>query len=165
MVVVVVVVVAVAMRRRADIGAAFRIERRFDRDDCAAEAARHLLDHGIAADAQALSHQFGRQVAIAEVPGDARQRGGVGGADFGERFGRGDDFDDAAVLQLQPVAGAQHHRFGQIEQEAEPAHAGHGDAAAVALVIIEHHRVGGLARPGAGGNDGMSVQHGASAWQ
>ena len=74
-------------------------------------------------------------------------------------LGRGDDFDDAAVLQFEPVAGAQHHRFGQIEQEAEAAHAGHGDAAPVALVVIEHHRVDGLARPGAGGNDGMSVQH------
>ena len=96
-------------------------------------------------------HQFGRQVAIAEVPGDARQRGGVGGADFGERLRRGDDLDDAAVLELQSVAGAQHHRFRQIEQEAEAAHAGHGDAAAIALVVIEHHRIDGLARPAPAG--------------
>ena len=106
--------------------------------------------------------QFGRQVAVAEMPGDAGQRGGVGGADFGQRLRRGDDLDDAAVLELQAVAGAQHHRFRQVEQEAEAAHAGHGEAAAIALVVIEHHGVGRLARPLSGGNDGMSVQHEAS---
>ena len=64
---------------------------------------------------------------------------------------------------FEPVAGAQHHRLGQIEQEAEAAHAGHGDAAAVALVVIEHHGVGRLARPVAGGKNAMSVQHGLGA--
>ena len=156
------VVIVIMAAGGAHIGAAFRVERRFDRDHGRAESARHVLDHRIAADAQAPFRQLGRQVAIAEVPGDAGQRGGIGGADFGERLRRGDDLDDAAVLELQSVAGAQHHRFRQVEQEAEPAHAGHGEAAAIALVVIEHHRVDRLARPLSGGNDGMSVEHGAS---
>ena len=50
----VVVIVIMAVPARAHIGAAFRIERRLDRDDGRAEAARHVLDHRIAADAQAL---------------------------------------------------------------------------------------------------------------
>ena len=110
--------------------------------------------------------QFGWQMAVAEVPGDADQRGGVGGADLGERFGRGDDLDDAAVLELQPVASAQHHRLGQIEQEVEAAHAGHRQAAPIALVVVEHDRIGRLARPGAGGKDSMSMQHRfAQSWR
>ena len=44
--------------------------------------------------------ELGRQVAVAEMPGDAGQRRRVGGADFGERLGRGHDFDDAAVLEF-----------------------------------------------------------------
>ncbi len=52
---------------------------------------------------------------------------------------------------LEPVAAAQHRRLRQVEQEGESADAGHDEAAAVALVELEHHAVGRLARPGPGG--------------
>jgi hypothetical protein len=152
-------------RRGGDIGAAFGIERRLDLDDCRAKPPSHILDHMIAPDAQALLQEFGRQVAIAEVPGDAHQRGRVGATNFRETFWRGDDFDDASVLQRQAVAGAQHHRLIQVEQEDEAAHAGHGDAAAIAIFIIEDDRVGGFAGPGAGGTNGMSVLHGLAKFR
>ena len=160
--IVAVLVMIVAMRRRRsrDIGAAFGVERRLDRRDLGPEPARHILDDVIAADAQALSEQFGRQMPVAKVPGDAHQRRGVRAANFRQFFRRGDDLDDAPVLELEPVAGAQHHRFGQVEQKVQPAHGGHRDAPSIALVIIKHHRIGRLAGPGAGGTDGMSVDHG-----
>ena len=164
-VIMVMMIVIVAMNRRGgDIGAAFRIERRFDFDDCRAKAPRHVFDHVIAPDAQAFLQEFGRQMPIAQVPGDAHERGRVGAANLRQTFGCGDDFDDAPVLQRQAVAGAQHHGFGQIEQEGEPAHAGHGDAAAIAVFIIEDDRVGGFAGPGAGGTNGMSVLHGLAGF-
>ncbi len=56
------------------IGAAFGIERRLERDHAGAETLGHRLDDGIAADAQRLWQYFGRQMAVAEVPGDAGQR-------------------------------------------------------------------------------------------
>ena len=148
MVMIIVIMMVMAMnRRRGDIGAAFRVERRFDRDNRGAESPRHVLDDMIAPDAQALGQQFGRQMAVAEMPGDAHQRGQVGAADLGERLGRGDNLDDAAILQRETVAGAQHHRFGQIEQESEAAHASHRDATAIAFVVVEDDRVGRFAGP------------------
>ena len=126
----------------------------------APKPARHLFDHGIAADAQRLARQFGWQVAIAEVPGDADQRGGFGGADFGERFGRSDDLDDAPVFELEPIAAAQQHRLVEIEQEIETAHALHRHPPAMAFVVVEHYGIGGFAGPAAGGDDGRGAQHG-----
>src|ERR1700691_173043 len=66
-VIVIMMIVAVIMparvRRSAHVGAAFRVERRFDRDDLRAQAPRHLLDHRIAPHAQALPQELGRQMA------------------------------------------------------------------------------------------------------
>ena len=77
-----------------DVGAALRVERRLDRHDARAQSFRHVLDHRIAADAQSLRGQLGRQVPVAEMPGDAHEGERVGGADFGERLGRGHNLDD-----------------------------------------------------------------------
>ena len=137
--------VVVALRGGAvglHIGAALGIERRLKRDHPCPEALGHRLDDGIAADAQRLRQYFGRQMAVAEVPRDAGQRHRVGGPDLGQRFGLGDHFDRASVLQAQPVAAVQHCRFREVEKEFEPADAGHGHAPAIALVEVEHHGVG-----------------------
>ena len=150
MVIVIMMVVAVVMpmrRRRRDIGAPFRVEWRFDLDNACAEAPRHIFDHMIAPDAQALFQQFGRQVTVAQMPGDSHKRGRVGGANLRQLLRRGDDFDDPSVLKRQPVAGAQHHGVRQVEQKSEAAHAGHCDAPAIALVIFKDDRVGRLAGP------------------
>src|SRR3984957_17167990 len=96
----------VRVRRSAHVGAAFRVERRFDRDDLSAQAPRHLLDYRIPANAQALLQEFGRQMAIAKMPGDARQRRRVGGANFGQRLRRGDDLDDARIVEHEGISGA-----------------------------------------------------------
>jgi hypothetical protein len=153
-------VIVAVNRRGGDIGAALGIERRLDGDDAGPEPARHILDHMIAPDAQAFLHQFGRQMAIAEMPGDPDQGGGIGAPNFGQWFGGGDDFDDAPVVERQTVAGPQHHGVRQVEQEGEAAHSGHRHATAVAVVIIENDRVSRFPGPGAGGTNGMSVLHG-----
>jgi hypothetical protein len=160
--VVMIVAVVVGFRAAAvglHIGAAFGIERRFQRDHPGAETLGHRLDDGIAADAQGLRRQFGRQMAIAEVPGDAGQRQGVRGPDLRQRFGLGDDFHDAPVLEPQTVAAPQHRRFRKIKQEFEPADAGHGDAPAIARVEVEHHTIRRSPGPIAGRNDFVSAQH------
>jgi len=158
--VIVAIVMVVPLRGRAfDIGAAFRIERRFDLDDAGAQPARHILDHMIAANAQALLQQFRRQMPIAQMPRHPRQRRRIRAANFRQRLGRRDHFDDAPIFQRQPIAAAQHHRLRQIEQERQPAYAGHRDAPPMPLVVVEHDRVGRLAGPRAGGFNGMSVEH------
>ena len=65
-------------------------------------------------------------MAVAEVPGDAGQRALVGAGDFQQPLGRGLDGDDAAVLEPNAVAGAQHGRLGEIEQERQAAAASRG---------------------------------------
>jgi hypothetical protein len=56
------------------------------------------------------------------------------GAAFGierhldQRLRLDDDFDEIAVIELEKIAGAQCHRFSEIEGEARPFHAGHAAA-------------------------------------
>jgi hypothetical protein len=162
MVMVMVMIVAVRIPSGAlglRIRAAFGIERRFERDHAGAETLGHRLDHGIAANAQSFRRDFGRQMTVAEMPGDASERDCVGRSDLRQRFGLGDHLDHASVLELQTVAAAQHRRLRKIEQELKAADAGHGDAPAIALVEVEHHRISRDARPMAGWNDFVSAQH------
>ena len=75
-VVAVIVIVALGSRRAhfgLHVGAALGIERRFERDHPCAKPVCHRLDDRIAADAQRLRQDFGRQMAVAEMPGDAGQ--------------------------------------------------------------------------------------------
>ena len=131
----------------AGIGAAFGIERRLDLDDARAEALHHRLDHVIPADAKALRHDLGRQMAVAEMPGDANQVQRIGAADLDQRLGGGDHLDQAAVFQHQRVAAAKRNGVFQVEQEFEPACARHRHPPPVPIVEIEHHGIGGGFRP------------------
>src|SRR5712675_656940 len=77
----------------AGIGAAFGVERRLDLDHARAEPLHHRLDDVIAPDPQALRHDLGRQMTIAEMPGDADQMLRIVAADLGQRLGGGDHLD------------------------------------------------------------------------
>ena len=147
------------------IGAAFGIERRLERDHAGAETLGHRLDHRIAADAQCLWQYLGRQMAVAEVPGDPGECQRIGCSDLRERLGLGDHFHHAPVLKPQTVAAAQHCRFREVEQEFEPADAGHGDAPAITCVEVEQDRIRRGARPMAGRNDFVSPQHHCTFWK
>jgi hypothetical protein len=142
-----------------EIGSAFRIERCFDLHDARAKPAHHLLDHMIAADAERFRQKLGRQVTIAEMPGNARQIGCIFATNFDQRFRSGDHLDQAAVLQHQGVAAAQSDHVRQIEQEFQPTRAGHGHAPPMPVVEFEHDRIGGSVAPRLCGFDGSGAQH------
>jgi hypothetical protein len=148
-----------ATMRRGGIRTTLGIERRFDLDHAGAEAAHHLLDHVVAADAQTLGHDLHRQMAVAEMPGDADEMHGIAGADFEQRLGRGDHLDQPPVLQHQRVATAQRDDVGQVEQELQPARACHRQATPVPVVEFEHDRIGRLLAPGLCSLDGCGAQH------
>jgi hypothetical protein len=150
---------AMIMGAASGVSAALRIERRFYGDDVAAQAARHILDDGVAADAQAAPRQLRRQVAVAEMPRDAKKRLGINAAYFSERLGRGDDLDEALVVENEGVAAPQQHSLLKIEKKRQAAHALHRHPAAMAIVIVEHNGVGGRPRPGANGANGSSHDH------
>ena len=66
--------------RGAGIGADFRVERRVEPGQLAAEPLDHRGDDMIGADAQPLAGDLQRQMPVAEMPGDAQQVGRVGGS-------------------------------------------------------------------------------------
>jgi len=128
--------------RVGGIGTAFGIERRFDLDQARAQPSQHRLDHMIAADAQSPPRDLGRQVPIAEVPGEAHQMLRIVPPDFQQRLGRRHHLDQPAIFEHQRVATAQGDRLFQIEQEFQPARALHHHPPTVAIVKIEHDAIG-----------------------
>jgi len=131
----------------ARVRAALGIERRLDLDDARAKPLHHRLDDVIAADAQAFRHDLGRQMAIAEMPGDADQMQRIGAADFDQRLGGGHHLDQPAVFEDQRIAAAQRDRVFEIEQELQPARPRHRHPPPVPVVEIEHDGIGRGVRP------------------
>jgi hypothetical protein len=128
--------------RVAGIGAAFGIERRFDLDQARAQPSHHRLDHMIAADAQSPLRDLGRQVPIAEVPGEANQMLRIAPPDFQKRFGRRHHLDQPAIFEHQRVAAPQGDRIFQIEQKFQPMRAPHHQPPTMAIIKIEHDAIG-----------------------
>ena len=101
----------------AGIGAAFRIKRRFDLDHPRTQPLHHAFDDMIAPDPQSFARDLRRQMAVAEVPGNANQMLRIVTADFQQRLRCGHDLDQPAVLQHQRVAAAQRDCIFEIQQE------------------------------------------------
>jgi len=99
------------------IGAAFRIERRFDLNQAGPQTLHHRFDHVVAPDAQAACGDLRRQVTIAEMPGDANQMLRIAAADFHQRLRRRHDLDQPAILKHQCIASTQGDRIFEIEQK------------------------------------------------
>lgn len=138
----------VIFRRMASrIGAALGVERRLDLDDPRAEPLHHRLNDVIAADAQALRHDLRRQVAVAEMPGDADQMQRIGAADLDQRLRGRHHLDQPAILQHQRIASAQRNGVFEIEQEFQPARPRHRHPPPVPVVEIEHDGIGRGLRP------------------
>jgi hypothetical protein len=127
-------------------GAALRLEGRLDGDDASTEAAQHVFKHAVAADAQPIPDGLHFGMAVTEMPGEAGKRRGVGRRDLGERLRSRDDSYSCAVAEHQAIAVAQRRRLGKIEEKLQAALGGQRDAAAEALVGIEHHAVNCIRR-------------------
>jgi len=101
-----VMMMALALMGAAGVSSALGIEGRLDLHHACAKLRRHFGDNVIAANAQAFCQYLSRQMTIAEMPGEARQVPRVGAANLEERFGRSDDFYQAAVFEHQRIAAA-----------------------------------------------------------
>src|SRR5690349_14363363 len=133
--------------RRAGIGATFRIERRLDLDDARAESLHHRLDDVILPDAEGLRHDLGWQMPIAEMPSDPDQMMRIAALDLEQRLRRRDHLDQPVVFKHQRVAAAQGDGGFEVEQEFEAARAGHRHPPPVAVIEVEHDRIGGRLLP------------------
>lgn len=153
------VAMVVIVARRHLIGAAFRLERRFQRRHPGAERLEQFLGRRLAQRADAIRQQLHGDMAVAEMPGDTRQRGDVGGPRLEQRFRFGDDLDMAAVVERDDVVMTQ----PALEREGErlPLHGGDAERAAGALAVIEQHAVGRCQTAGiVSGNDVGRARHG-----
>ena len=96
---------------------------------------------GIALRTDAVGQHLHRHMAVAEMPGEPRQRGHVGGARLDQRLGRGHDLDQRAVVEQQRIVGAQPHRLCEIDLEAAAFDAGRRSLLRAALGVIENDGV------------------------
>ena len=146
------------------IGAGLGVERRLDLGDAGAALPGHVFDDVVAADAQLLPDDLHRQMAVAEMVGEAHQLALVLAGNLGQRLGRGQHFDEAAVLQHQRIAAAQTDGLRQVEQEFEAVDGLQRDAAAMARLGVEHDDIGGIAHPGPMRLYRNCSNHASSSW-
>jgi hypothetical protein len=144
----------------AMIGTTLGIERRMEPRERGAEPTQHVFQYVVISDAQAVADHLHLSVAIADVPGDARQfwRGGGGNLDQVLRLTI--YAHDSAVLQEQPVAIAQRGRVREVKQELGAVLAGQHHSPQVTLGSIENDVVNSCCvAPISDGHDGPSVFH------
>ena len=154
--------IAVVVMMAASVGAAFRIERRIDVGHLRAQAPHHILDHVITADDEPVAIEHGRQMPVAEMPGNADEVTQVVTADFSEWLRRGNNFDMLPVLQHQRIACTQPMGLFEIEQELEPVVRAHDNAASMAAVEVEHDTGDGcVCAGGASWHYGCGADHGS----
>jgi len=147
-------VMLVLVHARRLIGAAFRLERRFDLDHLGAKPGRHGGEKMVAPQPDGIRQDLCRRVTVAEMPGDARELQRIVQANLVEGLGRRLDGDDAPVFEYEAVAVPQADRFGEIEQERDPAPSRHRHPPAMPVVIVEDDAVRRFRAPGPGWFDG-----------
>jgi len=158
-----IVVMVMAVRLAVAVGTTLRVESGQHRRHRGAEPLQHVLDDMVVADAQPVAEELGRQVPVAEMPGDANEVGRAGGYDLEQAFRHCLHQDQPAILKLKGVAVLHHGRLLEIEKEHRLADAAHDEAAAVTIVSLEGERIGRRAGPSAGGKDAGGGDHGISA--
>jgi hypothetical protein len=156
-------IVIVAMGLTVAVGTTLRIEGGQHRRHRGAEALQHVLDDVVIAYTQAIAEELGRQMPVAEMPGDTNEIDGIGGCDLKQALGHRLHQDQPPVLEFESIAVLHHRRFLEVEKEYGLADATHDKAAAVAIVALESKRIRGRAGPSAGGKDASGGDHGMSA--
>ena len=100
-------------RRRMCAG--FRIKRRLDRRQLAAQSPHQVLQHVITADAQLAVGNLDRRVTVAEMPGKPRKLERRARLDFDERLGFAGYENHCAVVEHKSVAVFERDRTIEIE--------------------------------------------------
>jgi hypothetical protein len=76
------------------------------------------------------------------MPGKPHQVRRIASPNLCQWLGRRDHFDKPAILQHKRIAAAQRDRAFQIEQELQPARAGHRHTPPMTVIEIEHDGIG-----------------------
>lgn len=156
----VVIVPVVAVSVATLVGAALGPERAHDLASARAEAPDHLKQHVVVADIDRVLVDLGRDVPVADMPGDLRQPDRIAGRHLDQPLRRGLDLDEPAVFELHGIAVIQNRGAVQIEQEFEPAFRNQGDAAAMARLMVEREGVGdAVGLHGGAAENGSGADH------
>ncbi len=145
-------VCAVVSRVRGAVGAALGVERRIHLAHDRPKSLQHAGDHVVPTDQDPFAVDLSGEVAVAEVPGEAEERGRIPGAHLEQGFGAREDFNDPSILKFQSVAGAEQNGLPKVEEADGSVICGDDDPTAVTRVVVE----GGVIRrvpPRARGQD------------
>ena len=105
--------VVVAEGPPVPVGPAFGGEGGGDLGERRAELAEHGGEHMVVADEEAVAFDPAGRVAVADVPGEAREVA----LDLDQRLGRGADGDLGPVVEAEGVAFRKRDGFGEVDEE------------------------------------------------
>jgi len=128
----------------AAVSAALRLKRRACRHESCSETVQHVFDHMIAPNSQNLVVNFGRQMAISQMPGETHELTGFSMADFDNVFWSRLHSEQSPVVEFQSISIGHRDRFGKVEKDLFALIRGQSKAAAMARVKIECDRARGL---------------------
>ena len=166
----VIMVVGVIMRMRVGmsvivaalavvVGLALGLEGAGDGARRAALAAHEF--GGGSRDVQHLRGDLGRDVAAAELPGEAQEAGRIGGAHLKQGFGGCLDENEAAILEAQGIAVLDGRRLGQGRGEVEAILPRQGRGRGLTGSMVEDDAVDdGVGADGGLTDQGGGAQHG-----
>jgi hypothetical protein len=126
------------------IGAALGLERRLDVPQLRSEATEHVLDHVVRPEAENPLADLGRQVAVSEVPGEARQLLWIPVTDLDDGLRGSLDPEPSPVVEEEPVTVRHGDGLRKLEQDDLAIVRGEAHAAAVTGIEIEGERPRGL---------------------
>jgi hypothetical protein len=142
------------------IGAGFGIEGRLPLLGMAAQALDHLRDYMIKADAYLAREELHRQMAIAEMPGDAHQRILVMSVDVEHPLRHGPHSHQAPIFEPQRIARPQGNGLRQVEHDLGAGNGFEQEATPMPMVMIEQHGIRGIGiEPITGGNVFSGADH------
>ena len=143
---------------RGAVCAAFGLERSLDFMQRGSETLQHFLNYVIWPNAEYVSANLGRQVAISKVPSEAHQLMAVFVTDFHQQFAGCGDPKPGSVIELEAIAVGHGDRLWQIKQNVFSLVRGKADASSMTRVEIERESAGGFfLRPVPGGAMNRSV--------
>lgn len=136
-----VIMMVVAGHAAEAIGAALGLEGRGNEADLRTELLDQFDEHIVVSDAECIRQQLRRRMAIAEMPGDARDDMRIGRAELNQTLRLAAHHDDIAGFELEAIAIDERRRFSEIDEKFGALGARQRTAATAAIVEIEFNRV------------------------
>jgi hypothetical protein len=134
------ILIMVVMVAVSPVSAAFRLEGSLNYYQVSSETKEHILDHMVGSNTKDLLADFGRQMPISEMPGEANKLIAILMPDFEQKFGRGLDQEPCSIFELQTIAIGHRNCVRKVEKDVLTLICSQTNATAMARVKIEGER-------------------------